>query len=315
VATIDPTDRLAFTDEWDAIYQAYLNTDGVPVPGSDVEPWMPAPNDAPEDPVHEGELSSYGATRAFVSTRDSADGEVYVQWGDAPPVRVTCDPAVETHPVVAPDGSIAYASDKDGDWDIYIARAVPVVPTRVAPAWGSQARRGPGQRLGAPHAAAANTVCNTGQFTEVQITDDGADGEYDDLWPTWTYDGMSTTAQSGIAFSRAQNQNATERGLADLGTGAVRRLVHRPGRPTAADGDAGRGREPSSVDRDGRRPGHQRPVRHQHLPHDHRVHDDRVPAGRLDRPPHPIHTGSGPRSVGRRRATPGQRARVGQRAR
>lgn len=61
---------------------------------------------------------------AFVSARHLPEGDVYVRYEateDLPTqvVRVTCDAAVESHPVISPDGTwIAWASTRDGTWSI-----------------------------------------------------------------------------------------------------------------------------------------------------------------------------------------------------
>ncbi|HEY0358137.1 MAG TPA: hypothetical protein VGD11_06120, partial [Mycobacteriales bacterium] len=148
--------RLAFTadhDEpaqWEVIRAPRGGLDrftGVPV--------VPAGGRRP-GPVHDGETSYTQATRndgitvsAFVSTADSAAGDVYVAGlpGTSQPLRVTCDDAVETHPVVSPDGtSVAYASDVSGDFRIWVVRPVDVTaPCGAMPRF--RLTDGPGQDL------------------------------------------------------------------------------------------------------------------------------------------------------------------------
>lgn len=198
---IGPVDdpRLAFTDDSDALYavtvqrevdegggESYL-LDGQPTSfATDLSAYEAGPK-------HEGETGGTpGTAPAFVSTRHDPDGDVYVAAaGDA--TRITCDAGIETHPVRGPDGSIAYASNADGDWDIYVISPPGPVISRPPPGWAYRA--GSVANAGAATAAGlAPGDCEPG-WTTTKITDDEPAGT-DDLWPTWTPDG-------GLVFSRS----------------------------------------------------------------------------------------------------------------
>ncbi|MEO9326050.1 hypothetical protein ABFT23_21330 [Nocardioides sp. C4-1] len=191
--------RLAFTDDADALYAVDVLRTG---PGAGarhgavtrprsvqtgLEGFEPGP-------AHEGEAGGVpGQLPAFVSSRDDPAGEVYLAREHGSAERVTCDPGRETHPVVNGNGEVAYASDADGDWDVYVSSPPP--PGRVAPF---------GQ---APPVPSRATACGVG-WTTVNLTDDlvaGPDDEpTDELWPTWTYDATNDLAGvDGVAFSSA----------------------------------------------------------------------------------------------------------------
>jgi Tol biopolymer transport system component len=175
--------RVAYTDDRDEIYQATFDRQPADPPvapseGADGSPGSEehfpltdtAPTSNPARVVgthavkHTGEMSSSPDTflSVYVSTRDSDRGDVYEQGFEGPDPRITCDnDAVETHPVPEPGRSgraVAYASDIDGDWNIYIA-------------WPAQ---GNTDHVGG--------TCDN--WLGVQVTDDTAD----DLWPAWTPD-------------------------------------------------------------------------------------------------------------------------------
>lgn len=132
---------------------------------------------------HEGEASVGAGLPVFVSTADEEHGEIY-QEGDATATRLTCNDVVETHPVEQSSsffssGAVAFASNADGDWDIYVATPPVIVPGR-APAAQPEGAVVPA----AAPAAAPPTLCDP-TWTLEKITNNTAD----DTWPTWTSDG------------------------------------------------------------------------------------------------------------------------------
>ncbi|TNM39693.1 hypothetical protein FHP29_12565 [Nocardioides albidus] len=183
--------RLAFTDDRDGLYRIDVAATG---DGGSVRYSQAGPasgltgGDGYEDPPrHEGEAGGAGGRPpAYVSTRDDPAGEVY--FGDD---RITCNTAVETHPVVDEAGSaIAWASDAQGDWNIYMAQLPPEAgPARPPPGWATAAQ--PVKQAAASAAAAG--ICDPDKWTITQVTDGGAD----DRWPTWLGDGS-------LAFTRAE---------------------------------------------------------------------------------------------------------------
>lgn len=169
-----------------------------------------APTAAPE---HQGEASeALGSTPIYVSTADEEHGEIYAA-SDGLPVRVTCNDAVETHPVEEPGGTsdrYAFASNADGDWDIYVASPPPIIIGSVPRA--------------AAAAAGPPALCDP-TWTLTKITPD-AGGAADDTWPTWTADGQ-------LVFSSTRDDplgdiyRAAERG--DGGEWPATRLTNSPG--------------------------------------------------------------------------------------
>ncbi|MCU1566701.1 MAG: hypothetical protein JWQ56_1638 [Pseudarthrobacter sp.] len=109
--------QVAFTEGRAEIYQVSL-------PGASA----PKPWEQQKDPTtYRAELSAGDGGRqfAYVSTKDSPQGDVYVSKSDgASHQRITCDnSAAEFHPVISPDGKmLAYASDGKGNLDIWIIR-------------------------------------------------------------------------------------------------------------------------------------------------------------------------------------------------
>ncbi len=183
--------RLAFTDDADALYAVDVGRDEDEV--GDFFYFSGRTASYATDligyaagPKHEGEAGGTpGSAPAFVSTRDDPNGDVYVAT-DTGATRVTCDPGIETHPVVNTDGAVAYASDADGDWDIYVS--VPRDEPDPDPA-----------------------TCKD-EWTTTNVTDAAPDTE--DLWPTWTYTRENTPAgelsiitltPTGLVFSRASD--------------------------------------------------------------------------------------------------------------
>ena len=143
---------------------------------------------------HAGEGSGHGSSDfAFVSTAGAdRDGEVWIGEGPSPTsdqrLRVTCNDAVETHPVVHTDRvgdeedprllyQVAYASDASGDWDIYVASTVIDQP-------------------GEDETLASLLPRDCDGWTSENITGPGPDA-LNDLWPAWLPDG------SGIVYSSA----------------------------------------------------------------------------------------------------------------
>ena len=135
--------RLAFTDDADGLYVVDVDrgendVGAIFYSSGQTESYATDLSGYEAGPKHEGEAGGTpGSAPAFVSTRDDPNGDVYVATDpDATRVtRVTCDPGIETHPVVNTDGAVAYASDADGDWDIYVAAPPPVVVRHPPPAW------------------------------------------------------------------------------------------------------------------------------------------------------------------------------------
>ncbi|MFC5730647.1 MULTISPECIES: DUF11 domain-containing protein [Nocardioides] len=177
--------RLAFTDERDQVYRAdvTLNTfNGGIADAAGTRESLFAPELGFSDvPVHEGELSiGFDDTRVYVSTADSPGGDVYVEVGGEP-VRVTCDSAIETHPVVNVAGWIAYSSDRDSDGDD-VAETDPDIWVAL-------------QQTNVPE--------DCDDWQHVNITDQLDEGS--DLWPSWHWifgDGGPDTHT--LVWSRAE---------------------------------------------------------------------------------------------------------------
>ncbi|WP_435768430.1 hypothetical protein [Nocardioides sp. SYSU DS0651] len=214
--------RVGFTDEQDSLYGARVTrseTGGeFPVPRYDMTgqvgragPFTTVTGFAAE-PVHEAELSMAhdGDSTAYVSTRDHPRGEVYLDYphdGSTAQVRVTCDEFVEAHPVV--DGRhVFFASDADGDWDIWLATGPPPPgpPARPAPGWASDPAD---DRSRAHRAAAASEPCSK-DWTFLNLTGPGEDDQQDQ-WPTVTPDFPEGEGTGELVFSRSTDQD-----LADL---------------------------------------------------------------------------------------------------
>ncbi|MDC7122590.1 hypothetical protein OMK64_13700 [Cellulomonas fimi] len=103
---------------------------------------------------------------AFVSARYLPEGDVFVRYEateDLPTqvVRLTCDAAVESHPVISPDGTwIAWATTRDGTWSIVRASIDDLAfPDDLD--WCEE----------------------VGDQAEAVTT-----GEFDETWPAWTSD-------------------------------------------------------------------------------------------------------------------------------
>lgn len=132
-AALPPESRVAFTDERDQVYSrgVTMSTFHGGLSGDTGTVESLGLVDEPElgyvdRPVHEGELSRTPgeSALAWVSTVDTPEGEVYHEDSDGGLTRITCDnDDVETHPVPGTDGDreVFFASDADGDWDIYAA--------------------------------------------------------------------------------------------------------------------------------------------------------------------------------------------------
>lgn len=86
-----------------------------------------------------------GRALAFASTRDALHPDIYLRRDDPRgPIRVASHPADDVQPRFSPDGkSIAFASNRSGNWDIWIMardapEPVPLTHDRgdqIAPAW------------------------------------------------------------------------------------------------------------------------------------------------------------------------------------
>ena len=174
-APIVEAPRLAFTDDSDELAIESGSTCGSTGP-----PW-----DCDGDPDllvpgarHAGEASTSGRGVVYVSDLEVATGEVYVRTivNEAEPEpaialnpqrRVTCDDAVETHPVLSPNGSkVAYASNAGGSWSVWVV-------------WIDRPSGGD------------DLPC--AELPRVEV----ADGTGSDLWPTWLGEGALAFSRSG----------------------------------------------------------------------------------------------------------------------
>jgi Tol biopolymer transport system component len=219
-AALEPDTRIAFTDERDALRQTTVTRTGGFFDGDETTvPILAGAEGRSPEPVHEGELTATGATRVFVSTRDVPEdpdeagppvpspSEIYRSVSGGPPSRVTCDPVdegtglratttTETHPVLDPfSGAIAYASDADGDWDVYVS--VPPLPVigRAAPGWGTAA---------AAEEVPESGICGGPDWVTLNLTQEADDEPaYDDLWPAFVPGEDEFDGPVGLVFSRA----------------------------------------------------------------------------------------------------------------
>lgn len=96
-------------DPWDAVEQDHRY---------DAEASVQQPDGRPA-----GRFETQPPT-AFVSARHLPEGDVYLRYEpseelDSGVVRITCDAAVDSHPVISPDGAwLAWATTRDGTWSI-----------------------------------------------------------------------------------------------------------------------------------------------------------------------------------------------------
>lgn len=180
VAAAEPGDapRIAFTADQDSLHEVEVSRevdDGgfQSFEASDRRRYEDSLTPTDPAPEHQGEASQAPRSApVYVSTADEDHGEIY-QSTEGGPERITCNDAVETHPVEGADGRVAFASNADGDWDIYVASPPPIIIGRVPEA--------------AP-AAGPPDLCNE-TWTLTNITPDAADPA-DDTWPTWTAGGQ-----------------------------------------------------------------------------------------------------------------------------
>lgn len=194
--------RLAFTDAQDSVRRVELTQ----VEGPAYPEWDPGDvASLQEQGEHSGEASATVAWPldvnlgySFVSTRptvegdppaDDPDGEVWIQmpdWAGAQVLQVTDDDADQTHPVawqVSPcqayygggDIDVAFASDRSGNWDIWVVRLERVVGDEPF-------------------------SCTNYRITEPQqVTDHPGD----DLWPAWAYDRLTNTRSLVFSSTRS----------------------------------------------------------------------------------------------------------------
>jgi hypothetical protein len=211
--------RIAFTDDTDTVAAVRVTRDD-----ADRLTTSPAPIPWAVFSEHSGELSAMDGDLAGISTQEEETGEVYLRADGGSWVRVTCDAYRETHPAVhSPRNLVAYASDADGDWDIYVAYragSFASVPRRVASTWMLRRPRA------AAVAAAETSTCPGTSWTHVNLTETSAS---DDLWPAWGPDGTlvwsSTTDDPlGDLYSRTVNTYGV--------WGPVRRLTNDPAADT-----------------------------------------------------------------------------------
>ena len=233
--TIDEADepRLAFTDDSDALYAVDVErvVGGGGGSGGETYSLPDPPTSYATDlsgyqagPKHEGEAGGApGQAPAFVSTRDDPNGDVYLASGTSSgtgsnATRVTCDPGIETHPVENTQGAVAYASDADGDWDIYVSVPPPVIVDRPAASTTTPRVAASGPSAGPP----ADVITCDDDWTTTNVTDTAADT--DELWPTWTYTRENTDTgialtPSGLVFSRAADGNLPDLYLVEAADG------------------------------------------------------------------------------------------------
>lgn len=171
--------RIAFTDDTDTVAAVEVTRDEADrlTTGFAPSPW----NAFSE---HSGELSAMDGDLVGVSTHQEDAGEVYLRADGGSWVRVTCDTFRETHPAVFSSRNlVAYASDADGDWDVYVAYRAGSFDTEIGRVASSWMLRRP--RAAAPAAAlpaAESSACPGTSWTHVNLTPDSPG---DDLWPTW----------------------------------------------------------------------------------------------------------------------------------
>ena len=309
--TIDEGDepRLAFTDDSDALYA--VDVDRVVASGGAETYSIPDPPTSfatnlagyEAGPKHEGEAGGTpNQAPAFVSTRDDPNGEVYVASGVGPgsgATRVTCDPGTETHPVRNTDGTVAFASDADGDWDIYVSVPPPVIINRAAAAARTPRVAASGPAAGPPGDV---VTCDAG-WTTINVTNAAPDT--DELWPTWTYtrentDTGVTLTPSGLVYSRSSDGQPAR----PLHGRRCRRVLEPSAR---AHEHSGLRRDPAGGD-DVRDRRSRRQPRAARLPDLGGVHDDPVPARGNHCPPLPG-------GAGRRGERPETQRRAGVRPR
>ncbi|MBZ2197038.1 DUF11 domain-containing protein [Occultella gossypii] len=171
--------RVAFTERGGGLGQAAwsVGTAGS-LPDSDVERLSGREGDSEYSVVYVP--SAEQAVSSFVRTDESGVGDVYVQVvGTDAPVRITCDDARVSHPVVSPNGQlVAYATSvDDGPWRIAVAS------------------------IGDP-------PCEGGMVEEVP----GGDG--DDLWPSW----LPSLESNDLVFSSTRDDPLGDIYLANLGS-------------------------------------------------------------------------------------------------
>ncbi|TDE98771.1 hypothetical protein EXU48_00775 [Occultella glacieicola] len=133
------------------------------------------------------------AVSSFISTRDSDVGDVYVQGAEGPAVRITCDEARVSHPVVSPDGlSVAYSTSvDDGPWRIVVADI-------------------------------DDPPCTGGTAPAI------SEGDWDDLWPAWLPGFGSET----LVFSSTRHDPLGDIYMIDRGKDLLYRITEDPGADT-----------------------------------------------------------------------------------
>ena len=189
---------IAFTDDRDKILTA---GDGGP-------PSEPSNSAFTSDPatIHGGEVSDNASSsdpeQTFISTRDNANGEVYVTpTGYDKAVRVTCDEATKTHPVLSPDGTqVAFSRSEDPSGHFHIVIA-------TLPDFGSSEP---------PDSVCADVASSTLQ---------GGAASADDVWPSWLPDGnglvFSSTRDNPLGDIYEQRLDASTATRVTNGRGAV----------------------------------------------------------------------------------------------
>lgn len=103
--------RLAFTEDTTELRASPLAVEAPP---------LDQDRDAATDASY-----NYAGALAYVSLKDDPQGEVYYRAtvDGGTDQRVTCDAAVQTHPVVSPDGRfVAYASNETGSFQIWVSQ-------------------------------------------------------------------------------------------------------------------------------------------------------------------------------------------------